>query len=125
MARRLTHCVRSALARAGAGGRGVQCSGGQHADLPQAVVVFGLQPPLGVASPERDQLLEELDGKEQVAQQLAVDRTALRVDGPSEQCEIAVSNEAADTRVVAPVDLARKAPDLEAIAGRDEDVGNL
>ena len=86
--------------------------------------MLGVEPALGVASTERDQLVDELASEEQVAEQLAVDRAALRVDDPPEQREVGVAHETADAGVVTLVDIARKASDLQAIARRDEDVGN-
>ena len=83
-----------------------------------------VKPALGVASAERDQLVDELAREEQVAEQLAVDRAALGVDDPPEQREVAVAHEAADAGVVTLVDVAREASDLQAIVGRDEDVGD-
>ena len=69
-------------------------------------------------------VIDELASEEQVAEQLAVDRAALRVHDPPEQCQVGVAHETAYAGVVTLVDLARKASDLQAIVRRDEDVGN-
>ena len=105
-------------------GRCVCRAGGQPPDLPYPGIVARLQPALGVASAELDQLVEELAREEQVAEQLAVDRAALGVDDPPEQREVGVAHEAADAGVVTLVDIAREASDLQAIGRRDEDVGD-
>ena len=53
-----------------------------------------------------------------------MNRAALGVDDPPEEREVSVAHETADARVVAPVDIARDLSYLQAIVGRDEDVGN-
>ena len=66
-----------------------------------------LEPALAIAPAERDQLIEELAGEEQVAEQLAVDRAALGVDDPAQQRRVGAAHEAGDAGVVALVDIAR------------------
>jgi hypothetical protein len=89
--------------------------------LPQAGIVSRLEPALAIAPAERDQLIEELAGEEQVAEQLAVDRAALGVDDPAQQRRVGAAHEAGDAGVVALLDIAREVSDLQAIARRDDE----
>src|SRR5437764_9085241 len=92
--------------------------------LPRAVSVAVLDPAPRVFLPQLEQLLCELAGEEQVAEELAAGRVSRGPGETAEEEEVTRPAEPSQAGVALPVDLARDLADPVRRARCDEDVGD-